>query len=162
MAVEILVSVMLSSLPEGLTEARLEELARRCAQTTMMMEGREADADELSVVFVDDDYIRGLNSRYLHKDEPTDVLAFSMMETSGDEPAEMEEGASSIRMLGDVVVSIDTAMRQAAEYGHTLEREVSLLVIHGTLHLLGYDDGAPGDAARMGEAQDRILAVVGF
>ncbi|NPV70468.1 MAG: rRNA maturation RNase YbeY [Firmicutes bacterium] len=127
---------------------------------TIRAEGRESEADELSVIFTGDDYMRELNLRYLGRDESTDVLAFSMLETTEDEPA--VAAGPPLRMLGDVVVSVDTAATQAAEYSHTLERELALLVIHGTLHLLGYDDGDPAGATRMAETQDRVLAAAGF
>jgi probable rRNA maturation factor len=88
------------------------------------MEGAARHA-ELSVLLTDDNTIRDLNRRYRGVDAPTDVLAF-----------EQEGGA----LLGDVVISVETAQRQATEQGHSLDREVGLLLAHGVLHLLGWDD----------------------
>jgi len=109
---------------------------------------------------VGDDDIRDLNLQYLGKDEPTDVLAFSMRESAEGEPEVV--GGPPEDMLGDVVVSVETAERQAYEYGQTLEAEVALLVAHGVLHLLGYDDCEPGRAAVMEEAQRRVLVELGY
>lgn len=83
----------------------------------------------LTVAFVRDPKMRALNREFRGKDRPTDVLSFPAGDALG-------EGG---RYLGDIVISIDTAVRQAAEMGHTLGREISELLIHGVLHLCGYD-----------------------
>ena len=110
----------------------LQALAERAAQAALAAGGAPAEA-EVSVVFVDDDYIRRLNRQYRGVDAPTDVLSFAMQE--GEPLAGKEEEV----ILGDVVVSLPAAQRQCAEYGHSLEREVAYLIVHGVLHLLGYD-----------------------
>jgi len=92
--------------------------------------GASGDA-ELSVALIGDSEMRKLNLDYRGVDRPTDVLSFS--QTEG------EFGDIAPDMLGDVVVSVDTALRQAKEAGHALEEELDLLIIHGVLHLLGYD-----------------------
>jgi len=157
---EILVDVLPGDLPENLTRENLENLARESVKATLLSEGRENEADEVSVLFACDDYIRELNRRYLGKDEPTDVLSFSMLETTEDEPA--MAGEPPVKVLGDIVVSVDTAASQAAEYGQPLDREISLLVVHGVLHLLGYDDGNQASLDEMNGAQERILAGMGI
>ncbi len=129
-------------------------------KATLLAEGRENEADEVGVLFAGDEYVRDLNRRYLGRDEPTDVLAFSMLETTEDEPAVVTE--PPLRILGDIVISLDTAARQANEYGQPLEREIVLLVAHGTLHLLGYDDGGGAALERMNRAQERVLSSVRF
>ena len=91
----------------------------------MQLEAIEGDP-EISVVLCADPFIRDLNARWRGKDKPTDVLSFAQEDDPG--------------LLGDIVISLDTAARQAAAAGWTLENEVSLLGIHGLLHLLGYDD----------------------
>lgn len=91
------------------------------------------DGAELSVALVDDATIHALNRDYRQKDKPTDVLAFAMEE---GEPAPASDGA---RVLGDVIVSIDTAARQASRRKRPLLDEVTMLLAHGLLHLLGYD-----------------------
>ena len=88
------------------------------------------DKKELSILFTDDGHIQELNKKYLAKDRPTNVLAFPMT----DDPADVQSG-----MLGDVVISVDTAVREAAETGETVEEAIRRLLVHGLLHLLGYD-----------------------
>lgn len=101
---------------------------------------------ELSVLLCDDEFIRDLNLQWRQKDEPTDVLSFEM----GD-PV----------VLGDVVVSLDTAMRQASERGHDLHTELRVLLVHGLLHLLGYDHEVEGEDAEMAAEENRLLMALG-
>lgn len=101
---------------------------------------------EVSVLLADDATLQALNRTYRGKDRPTDVLAFP------------QDG----RVLGDVVVSVERAARQARRAGHPLEREVALLVAHGTLHLLGYDDQTHAGDRAMRAAQDRVLERMRF
>lgn len=88
---------------------------------------------ELSIALVDDTTIHALNRDYRSKDKPTDVLAFAM------EEGEPSPGGTGTRVLGDVIVSIDTAARQAGKRRRPLLDEVTMLLAHGLLHLLGYD-----------------------
>ena len=92
----------------------------------------ECENQELSVLLADDNKIRTLNKQYRGQDRATDVLSFSQNE-------EEEENKPNSHLLGDVVISTVTAKRQAAEHGLTLEEEIVLLLIHGILHLLGFD-----------------------
>ena len=91
-----------------------------------------ADAG-LTLAFVRDEVIRSLNRKFRGKDSATDVLSFPSFDERAEDPA--AEGG----YLGDVVISTDTAVRQARESGHSFEREVSELLLHGILHLCGYD-----------------------
>ena len=97
---------------------------------------------ELTVVFTDDSRIQSLNKKYRDKDYPTDVLSFP-----DDDP----------RYLGDIVISLEKALRQAKEYGHTLNDEVAFLVCHGFLHLNGYDHETPEEEKEMFSKQNAIL-----
>jgi rRNA maturation RNase YbeY len=108
---------------------------------------------ELSLALVDDDEMRVLNRRYRGYDRPTDVLSFGLAEDAvGPAPS---EGAP--RILGDVVISIDTAAAQARALGTTLGRRLETLLIHGVLHLLGYDhEVSPAEARRMARAARRV------
>ena len=110
-----------------------------------------AESAEISVVLTDDEHIQELNRVYRGSDRPTDVLAFSQIE--GEQAKAQAERVA----LGDVVISVDTAERQAAEQGHALENELDLLIIHGVLHLLGYDDETEADAAEMRRHENRVL-----
>lgn len=122
-----------------------------------------ADETEISVLLVDNATIRELNRDYRAKDAPTDVLSFPLEEErEGDaEPAVI--GGPSARLLGDIVISMEKAVEQAAEYGHSVERELAFLAIHGLLHLLGHDH-EKGEAAKqaMRAEEKRILAALGI
>lgn len=113
------------------------------------LEAQSAPRDaQVSLLLTDDADIRRLNRTYRGRDEPTDVLAFSQREG--------EAGALS-GLLGDVVISLETADRQAARLGHSLEREVGLLALHGLLHLLGWRDDTAAERARMRRRALRLL-----
>jgi probable rRNA maturation factor len=127
---------------------------RRAAQETLRAEGVEAPA-EVGLVITDDEQIRGLNRRYLHRNRVTDVLAFSLRE------GEFVPLPNGILHLGEVIISCPQARRQARDWGHTLEEELALLVVHGVLHLLGYDDEEPEPEQRMRQREQEILKSLG-
>lgn len=111
------------------------------------------DVDEdssLSIVFVDDAYIQGLNLQFRGIDAPTDVLSFP-----ADEPPVDIEGEPPY--LGDLIIAYPYASAQAAREGHPLDDSLALLVVHGTLHLLGYDHDTPETKAEMWAAQEAAL-----
>lgn len=126
---------------------------RKVALKSLQAEGFTRPA-EISIVLTSDEHIRELNRTYRGLDRPTDVLAFSQLE---GEVAPPENGNI---VLGDVIISVDTAKRQAAEHGQSLEDELALLVAHGVLHLLGRDDTTEAGAAQMRRIQDEILEQV--
>lgn len=103
---------------------------------------------ELSLLLVDDAEIRALNAQWRGKDSATDVLSF---------PSGGPEGLP-VDVLGDVVISVDTARRQAAERGHSVEVELRVLLAHGLAHLLGHDHGDPAQAAAMAAVEAALLA----
>jgi probable rRNA maturation factor len=111
-----------------------------------------AERSELSIVICDDARVRELNLAYRGTDAPTDVLSFAQIE--GGEFARPEGAAQH---LGDVIISIETAKRQADEAGIALADEVSHLLVHGILHLLGYDHEDPGEARIMHAREEAIL-----
>ena len=108
---------------------------------------------ELSVLLCDDPFIQTLNATWRQKDEPTDVLSFAM--------GEGEDAGLNEDLLGDVVISVDTAARQAETEGHTLEAELRVLLVHGVLHLCGYDHIEPDDAVEMRAKEAECLAALG-
>lgn len=126
----------------------IEDLIRKAALAALEMEGEDG---LISVLVTGDEEIRRLNKTYLNADRPTDVLAFSMIEGE-----EVRSGGGE-RILGDVVISVDTAMRQAQEYGNTLHGEIALLIVHGVLHLLGYDDQDEESSAVMRRKEAEAL-----
>ncbi|ALC16430.1 putative rRNA maturation factor YbeY [Desulfuromonas soudanensis] len=109
---------------------------------------------ELSVVIVDDEEIRSINSDYLERDRSTNVISFAMQEGEG---AGIHPG-----LLGDVVISADTAARDALEAGLPFESELYFLLLHGILHLLGYDHerGTAEEARRMEAREEEIFAIL--
>ncbi len=109
----------------------------------------ETPAAQIGIALVDDPHIAKLNQTHLNHTGPTDVIAFDLRDDEQD-PIE-----------GEIVVSIDTAAREATARGHGIEAELMLYVIHGTLHLLGYDDHTEQDAKVMHETEDDILTTLG-
>ena len=118
-----------------------------------MLRALNLEHAELSVLLTDDRGIHQLNRRYRGKDRPTDVLAFELDGTG--RPGEQAPN------LGDVVISLDTAARQARRKGHPLLSEVRLLLAHGLLHLLGYDHARPAQKRRMDAVTRRLVAAAG-
>ena len=118
---------------------------------------------EISVLLVDNETIRTLNRDYRDKDAATDVLSFPMEEDLPDEAAPQIIGGPTERMLGDLVISVERAVEQAAEYGHAVERELAFLTVHGLLHLLGYDhEQGPEAEIEMQAEEKRILSALGI
>lgn len=107
---------------------------------------------ELSIVLTDDPHIQSLNRDFREKDVPTDVLSFGQLEG--------EPFVTPVPHLGDLVISLETAARQAGERGHPVEAEVRILLVHGLMHLLGHDHMEPGERALMAEAEDALLAAL--
>jgi probable rRNA maturation factor len=111
---------------------------------------------EVSLVFVDDDYIQELNQQYRGMDGPTDVLSFAMLE---GEP--VVSGGKDI-ILGDVVISLQAVDRQAKEFGQSFLREAAYLTIHGVLHLLGYDHQEEDKRILMRQKEEEIIKSLHF
>ncbi len=131
----------------------LEERVSAAVQAALASEGR-AEL-EVSVHLGDDGLLESLNRQYRGIQAPTDVLSFRLLEDGEALPPGVEAA------LGDVVISLPRAHQQALAYGHSLERELCYLAVHGTLHLLGHDDTEPEDAERMARLAERVLAGMG-
>lgn len=140
------------------TEETLQTVLQKTAELLKL-----ADETEISVLLVDNATIRELNRDYRAKDAPTDVLSFPLEEEREDEAEPAVTGGPSARMLGDIVISVEKAVEQATEYGHSVERELAFLAIHGLLHLLGHDH-EKGETAKqaMRAEEKRILAALGI
>ena len=110
---------------------------------------------EVNVTFVSKDEIRQLNNEYRAKDTPTDVLSFMLSDPGVWEEPEFDPEIPTA--LGDIVICEEIAEEQAANYGHSIKREIGFLLIHGLLHLAGYDHMTPEDEAKMRKAQREIL-----
>lgn len=131
------------------------ELARRAGLAALEAEGVGGEA---AVVLVGDEEIAAYNRRWLGREGPTDVIAFAAREGEEVPGGAAEVARAEPLDLGDVFVSVDRARSQAAEYGCTLEEEIARLVVHGMLHLLGWDDTGEEDARRMSGRTEAILA----
>jgi probable rRNA maturation factor len=119
-----------------------------------------ADA-EVSVVLCDDAEIHALNKEWRGVDAPTDVLSFPMEEDLADEPGR-ELAVDEPRLLGDIVISLPRAQEQAMEYGHSLQRELAFLAVHGTLHLLGFDHQDDDEQLEMRQQEEAVLSALGL
>ena len=113
---------------------------------------QSSDGD-LTIVLTDNAQLHELNQDYLGIDAPTDVLSFPASETDPE---------TARRYLGDILISVPRAEEQAQAAGHALESEIQLLIVHGTLHLLGYDHAGDEDKARMWKVQAEILEGLGL
>jgi len=111
---------------------------------------------EVSLVFTDSETVQRLNRDYRGVDEPTDVLAFYMLPQKGA-ASSFALPPDGVTRLGEVIISYPEALAQAKEQGHLLERELALLVIHGILHLLGYDHQEPQEEKKMREREKELL-----
>lgn len=116
-------------------------------------------AYELSLRLTDDAEIRSLNHQYRHKNQPTDVLAFSALEV--DYP-QIDEMADLPLYLGDIVISVETAQVQATQQGHSLNQELAWLAAHALLHLLGWDHPDDASLDRMLVQQEHLLQTIGL
>lgn len=135
----------------------LPALLERVVELTLTDSGEQGDV-EVAILIVDDDYIRQLNQEYRGLDSSTDVLSFAQRERLEAEP--LYDCTAEDDLLGDIVISAETAARQAAAYGHDLEREMAFLTVHGCLHLLGYNHEQEEEQAIMREKEEKILALV--
>lgn len=133
-------------------------LIRKCCSAVLSEENFNDDA-EISVSFVDDAQIKELNAEYRNIDKPTDVLSFPL----GEEGVYDLNNETNAYMLGDIVISLETATLQAEVYGHSLEREIGFLTVHSMLHLLGYDhvNDALGERI-MREKEEAVLDSLGY
>ena len=125
----------------------------RVARTALEAEG--VPSAELGILITDDATVHDLNRRYADEDKPTDVLSFSLRE--GEEFVSPDD----TERLGEVIISLDTAKRQAEEAGRALEAEVAHLLVHGILHLLGYDHAEPDEERAMQARERELLAGTG-
>lgn len=137
--------------------ADLEQQLQRGLQVVADLHQLSAQT-EVSITMVTDEEIHQLNRDYRKVDRPTDVLSFALDE--GDEP-ELVDGPEE-HLLGDIIISAETAERQGQEFGHGLEREIVYLAVHGLLHLLGYDHMAEEDKVVMRAKEEEVMGLIGL
>jgi probable rRNA maturation factor len=151
---------------------KLEELLCLAGELEGVTEG------EVALTFVDDEAIQELNKQYRDLDKPTDVLSFAMSEFGEDEirinyedegegdPDDLQDGETVsegfIEPLGDIIISVTRAIAQAEDYGHSVERELGFLFVHGFLHLIGYDHQSEEEEKIMFAKQEDILQKAGL
>ena len=129
--------------------------ARALKRTVKLLLAALDEADSsISITLVNDAAIQEINREHRGKDKPTDVLSFPMFDGAVEDP-DIDE-----RLLGDIVISLDTARRQAADYDAPLQRELYRLVIHGLLHVLGHDHMEPEERGRMESEERRLAAAI--
>jgi len=132
--------ILINNLQEEIeVTTKIEELIKKVINETAKLEG--IDAKEVSVALVTNEYIKELNAKYRDKDEPTDVLSFPLDE----------------ELLGDIIISLERAQKQANEYNHSLNREVGFLTVHGMLHLLGHDHYQEEERKVMRRKEEEVL-----
>lgn len=133
-------------------------LIRRACTAVLAEEGFLEPA-EVDVSFVDDEQIRELNRDFRNIDKSTDVLSFPL----GEDGVYDENPATGAKLLGDVIISVEHAVNQAKEYGHSLQREMAFLTVHSMLHLLGYDHvESEKDSEIMREKEEAVLIKMGL
>lgn len=141
----------------------VRSLLHTVARRTLVAEQMPTDV-EVGLTFVDDESIAQLNDRYRGVNSATDVLSFPLFNRAEIERLRTEPEAFPERplLLGDIVVAAPTAVRQAAEYGHDVRRELAFLFVHGLLHLLGYDHDDESSRQTMRRAEEAVLTAVGL
>lgn len=136
----------------------LRMLIRRCCHAVLVMEKIEGSA-QVDVTLVDNEYIHQINLEQRGIDSHTDVLSFPLGE-NGEFDVHPETGE---KLLGNIVISLEQAKRQAENYGHSFNREVGYLTVHSMLHLLGYDHVNEGmEAVRMREKEETVMKQIGL
>lgn len=146
-----------STLPENLdVEANISDTVNEAAQKVAELYG--LDNAQVSITLTDNPHIHEINRTYRKVDRPTDVISFALNE--GEEPE--IEGGAPINVLGDIIISVERAKEQAADYGHSVRREIAFLTVHGMLHLLGYDHIKEEDRKEMRKEEDFVMEKLGI
>ena len=137
-----------------------EAMITTVVNETIKQENLTSEMLECSFIFVDNEQIREINANYRQKDAVTDVITFAIED---EMPGEIKiQGIPMPRMLGDVFISLPRTREQAERYGHSFERELSFLAVHGCLHLLGYDHLEPEEEKVMFGKQEDVLNALGI
>ena len=136
------------------------ELIKKAVLETLRHQGADFSG-EVSVLVVGNDEMARYNQQYRSKDGPTDVLSFPQTFSRHFEE-EIANVSVEFICLGDIIINIDAARRQAEEYGHSFRREIAFLTVHSTLHLLGYAHDDEAEESRMFAAQEEILEEMGL
>lgn len=150
-------NIMVDNRQDKFETSEIEGLIRKVIEKTLEIECMRENF-QVSVILVDDIQIQEINKEYREIDSPTDVLSFPLLEGG-----ELEKNASSLDIdtgeivLGDIAISLERAEEQSRDYGHSMEREISYLTVHGMLHLLGFDHEEDDDRKVMREKEESVL-----
>ena len=151
--------VLIDERAEECLGTEMEDVIRAIAADTLAYEGFSSEC-EVSVSVVDGAEIQTINRQFRGIDRVTDVLSFPQLTfTEGEIPEKNENGEI---VLGDIILCLQRAKEQAAEYGHSLKREIAFLTAHSMLHLLGYDHMTPQEEKVMFQKQEEILQKAGI
>lgn len=142
---------------KSLTEEQLTLVDKIIQCAAAVEELQLKDDTEMSVTFVDNQEIREINREYRNKDQATDVISFAIEDEMEEEFSAVFEEFDLPRDIGDIFVSVDKIKEQAEEYGHSFDRELGFLIVHGFLHLNGYDHMTEEDEKEMFDLQRKIL-----
>lgn len=153
-------SLMIDNKQDAYDTAQIEKLIGSVYEKTLKEKQMDRNY-EVSVTLVDNEEIREINKNYRNIDFPTDVLSFPMIDyNSGlklNDVENMDLDSGEV-VLGDIVISLERAYEQAIDYGHSFQREIAFLMVHGMLHLLGYDHEEENDRKKMRAEEERILS----
>jgi len=142
----------------------IEALIKKTCEECLKAEQFQYEA-EISILIVDNEQIREMNKEHRNIDKATDVLSFPMTdieEGKFNAPLQVYDFEDGNLILGDIVLSLEKAYEQAAEYGHAIEREIAFLISHGVYHLLGFDHESEAQEKIMMYKQDKVLASMGL
>lgn len=138
-------------------EAIIEKAIRACFE----VEGLIGKNVEMNVILTNPEVIRQINNEYRKVDKATDVLSFPMFEK--EEVSIIQKNGSNIpEVLGDIIISIEQVKKQAEEYGHSFERELAYMVVHGFYHIMGYDHMEEQDKKQMRQKEEAVLKEIGL
>jgi probable rRNA maturation factor len=152
-------NILIDNRQDKVEVINLEELVKKVIKTVLKVE-EVIDNVEVSVSFVDNEEIRKLNKYYRGIDKPTDVLSFPLaeFEETYDKIEKIDQESEEVQPIGDIVISLEKALEQSMEYGHSFEREVAYLTAHSMLHLLGYDHETEEERKIMRQKEEEIMA----
>jgi probable rRNA maturation factor len=152
-------NILIDNRQSKVDAANLEELIEKVIKTVLEAE-EVIDNVEVSVSFVDNEEMRKLNKYYRGIDKPTDVLSFPLaeFEETYDKIEKIDQESEEVQPIGDIVISLEKALEQSMEYGHSFEREVAYLTAHSMLHLLGYDHQTEEERKIMRQKEKEIMA----
>jgi len=152
-------NILIDNRQDKVEVINLEELVKKVIKTVLKVE-EVIDNVEVSVSFVDNEEMRKLNKYYRGIDKPTDVLSFPLaeFEETYDKIEKIDQESEEVQPIGDIVISLEKALEQSIEYGHSFEREVAYLTAHSMLHLLGYDHQTEEERKIMRQKEEEIMA----